>query len=297
MNPTPSLLTATRLLEQTMPTTSRRILVYAAITLGLVFAVLIGAGTFVGIASFSDDPGFWGRIGAVVGLVTGIYLVHSFRVLRYFRLDLPHTTAMAIRAAGEPLSPGKAQFEQVSRQVADSLGDAESAFGRRRQLLDLLAEAALQQRAIAILRHLPPALRTRIHDLLWWHSADAILAEAVRRRAPAACGLGVAAFGSHFPQVLRQTLIGKAFLYGLWLGAFLLLLRPVAWVDAALPTALGIWNYVFAAILTYWVKGAFLDPIVSGLLLLTLQPRLDEIDDDTLNAWRQKLPALAQLPE
>ncbi|BCX89437.1 hypothetical protein MIN45_P1810 [Methylomarinovum tepidoasis] len=290
MNATPSLLTATRLLEQTMPVTSRRILVYAAITLGLVFAVLVGTGTFVGLASLSDDPGFWGRIGAVVGLTAGIYLVRSFRALRYFRLDLPHLTAMAIRTAGGDLPPGKAQFEQVSHQVEDTFGDAKTAFALRRRLLDLLAAAALQH--AASLQRLPGPIRARLLDLLWWHSADAILAEAARRQTPDICRRGVAAFGARFPEVLRQTLIGKAFLYSLWIGAFLLLLRPVVWVDEALPTALGIWNYVFAAILTYWVKGAFLNPIVSGLMLLTLQPRLEEVDDDTLKTWQQKLPAL-----
>lgn len=292
MNATPSLLTATRLLEQTMPVTSRRILVYAAITVGLVLAVLVGTGTFVGLASLSDDPGFWGRIGAVVGLAAGIYLVRAFRALRYFRLDLPHLTAMAIRTAGGDLPPGKAQFEQVSRQVEDTFGDAQTAFALRRRVLDLLAAAALQHAAGAGLQRLPEAVRARLLDLLWWHSADAILAEAARCGAPDVCRRGVAAFGARFPEILRQTLIGKAFLYSLWLGAFLLLLRPVVWVDEALPTALGIWNYVFAAILTYWVKGAFLNPIVSGLMLLTLQSRLEEVDDDTLKDWQRKLPAL-----
>ena len=59
-----NLLSATRTVEATMPFMLYRL----AVCLGVAFAALIGAGTFIAFAAFSAKPGGAANVGALMGL-------------------------------------------------------------------------------------------------------------------------------------------------------------------------------------------------------------------------------------
>ncbi|HEB77712.1 MAG TPA: hypothetical protein ENI90_04200 [Methylothermaceae bacterium] len=290
------LLAATRILEHTMPVTSRRILIYGAITLALLFAVLAGAGTFFGLASLSDNPGFWGQIGAIVGLIAALYGLKAARPLLFYHIELMQWAAVTKRAEGESLPAGKEQLEFLRTQVQALFPDAKAAFSLRRRLQQAVCAFVLQLPPSSRLNVFPEALGNALAAILAGFGADALIAAILHQGKLSAWRRALAAFCQHYPVVFRNILLSKAFMYLMLLIAFWLMLKPVGWVDEALPTDMGIWKYVFAAILTYWIKTAFLNPIVTTALILTLIPLAKEADEAVLEEWQPRIPVLSQLP-
>ncbi len=290
------LLTATRILEHTMPVTSRRLLLYGAITIALLFAVLAGAGTFFGLASLSDDPGFWGQIGAVLGLVAAMYGLHVAKPYLFYHLEALQWAAVAMRIEGENLPAGKEQLDFLRNRVQALFANAKEAFSLRCQVQAAIAELALRLPPGERVGALPRGLALGLMRVLTGFVADAVMAVILQRGERTAWRPALAAFCRHHPTVFRHILLAKAFSYAMLVASFWILLKPVGWVDEALPTDLGMWRYVFAAILTYWIKAAFLDPIITAALTLTLIPLARESDEGVLAEWLPRVPSLSRLP-
>ncbi len=290
------LLTATRILEHTMPVTSRRLLIYGAITIGLLFAVLAGAGTFFGLASLSDDPGLWGRIGAVLGLMAAMYGLHVAKPHLFYHLEALQWAAVAMRIEGESLPAGREQLDFLRNRVQALFTNAKEAFSLRCRLQEAITELALQLPPGDRFGALPRSLARGLVRVLTGFVTDAVMAVILQRRDRTAWRPALAAFCQDYPTVFRHVLLAKAFLYAMLIASFWVLLKPVGWVDDALPTDLGVWKYVFAAILTYWIKAAFLDPIITAALTLTLIPLAREADEGVLAEWLPRIPTLSRLP-
>ncbi len=290
------LLTATRILEHTMPVTSRRLLIYGAVTIALLFAVLAGAGTFFGLASLSDDPGFWGQIGAVFGLVAAIYGLRVAEPHLFYHVEALQWAAAAHRIEEDSLPAGKEQVDFLRNRVRALFTDAKEAFSLRSRLQEAIVDLALQLPPSDRFGALPRRLAQGLLRILTGFVADAVMAVILQRQERGAWRPALAALCRNHPIVFRHILLAKTFSYLLLLVSFWLLLKPVGWVDEALPTDLGAWKYVFAAILTYWIKAAFLDPIITVALTLTLLALAREADEGVLAEWLPRVPALSRLP-
>ncbi len=300
--PQPQLLTATRILERTMPATTRRLLIYGAIALSYALSIPLGAGTFYGLASFARNPGYWAQLGAILGLIACIYAVHRVRPTLFHRVDLIHLVAMVKRLTGQDLPAGREQLDYLRQFTQKLFPSAEESFACYLKIRRLACEAFANLPPGSHLGRLPQPLASWLQKGLTagllGSGAEAILAVATRENRLGDLRRGAVIFCERYREIFRHGLILSAFLYGLSLAAFWLLLKPVAWVDAALPSELGLWQYVFALILAYWIKAAFLNPIVIAEMTITLLQLEGETQasEESIQEWSRRLPSLTQLP-
>lgn len=300
--PQPQLLTATRILERTMPATARRLLVYGAIALSYLLSIPLGAGTFYGLASFARNPGAWAQLGAILGFIACIYAVHRVRPALFHRVDLIHLAAMVKRLTGQDLPSGREQLDYLHQFTQKLFPSAKESFACYLKIRRFAFEAFANLPPGSQLSRLPQPLafwlQKGLTAGLLGFSAEAILALAIRENRLGDLRRGAAVFCEGYREIFRYALILSAFLYGLSLIAFWLLLKPVEWVDAALPSELGLWQYVFALILTYWIKAAFLNPIVIAAMTITLLQLEEQTSpsEEIMQEWSRRLPSLTQLP-
>lgn len=300
--PQPQLLSATRILERTMPATTRRLLIYGATALSYLLSIPLGASTFYGLASFARNPGFWGQLGAILGLIACIYAVHRVRPTLFYRVDLIHLAAMVKRLTGQDLPSGKEQLEQLDSYLPTLFPSPQEGFVCYLKIRQFVFEACSNLPPVSHLGRLPQPLASWLQKGLTagllGSGAEAILAVAIRENRLADLRRGGLVFCEHYREIFRHGLILSAFLYGLSLAAFWLLLKPVEWVDAALPSELGLWQYVFALILAYWIKAAFLNPIVIAAMTITLLKLEEQTSpaEEIIQKWSRRLPSLTQLP-
>ncbi len=288
-----NLLKATQILERTMPVMNRRILIYAAITLGLLFSIPLGAGSFFGLASFSDNPGFWGQIGAAAGLIGALYGYRIARPALFFHLDLPQLFAIVKRITGAELPSGKALHSQLKQQVQALFSEPRTAWEYRLKLKQVIAQAftanATGNPSVATKTQ---ALQKALVTATMGFAADAMLAPVIKEMSITALRRSALTFCENFQIFFRYSLILNAFLYTILLIAFWVLLKPVGWVDEALPISLGIWKPIFAAILTFWIKTVFLDPIVTTAMTLNLLSLSKEAGSGDGDRWTEILAEL-----
>ncbi len=269
------LLSATRVLERTMPIMTLRLLVYGAITVGWIMAILMGAGTFFGLASFGENPGFWGQVGAFLGLGIGLYLIFRFRFWLFYHFKLPHLAAMIRKICNLELPPGKAQIQYLQDLVAPLFPNLQETCAFQQKIHQVITETLvkhpiLQKRIQALPQSLARIIQQGLPYLLLGYYNQAILAFAFRENRLSACRNGAIVFTAHHQALLKYAGILLTFLLTLLLAAFWLLLKVVMWVDNAVPTDFGVWNYIFALILSGWIKAAFLDPIITAAATMKL---------------------------
>ncbi len=301
--PQPQLLTATRILERTMPATTRRLLVYGTVTLAYLLSILLGAGTFYGLASFAKNPSFWGQLGAIVGLSTCLYAICQIRPTLFHRVDLIHLAAMVKRLTGQELPSGREQLEQLDAYLPKLFPSGQESFACYLKIRRFVLEASSNLPPTNQLSRLPQPLAAWLPQglttAILGPCTQAILALAIQAGRLTDLRRSAVVLCEHYQAIFRHALILSAFLYGLSLVAFWLFLKPVEWVDAALPLELGLWQYVFALILTYWIKAAFLDPIVVAAMTIALLQLKEQtsLSEEIMQQWHLKLPSLAQLPD
>ncbi len=302
--PQPQLLTATRILERTMPATTRRLLVYGAIALAYLVSIPLGAGTFYGLASFARNPGYWAQLGAIFGLAVCIYIIRMARPTLFHRVDLIHLAAMVKRLTGQELPSGKEQLKQLDSFVLKLFPSAQASFDCYCKIRQFVLESFTNLPPGNSLGQLLPRplagwLQKGLTASLFGKSGvEAILAFANKEGRLGDLRRGALIFCAHYREIFRHSLILSAFSYSLSLFAFWLFLKPVGWVDEALPADLGFWQYAFALILTYWIKAAFLDPITTAAMTITLLQLEQEtqVSEEVTQELSLRLPSLSQLP-
>ena len=237
-----NLLKATQILERTMPVMTRRLLIYAAVTFGLLLSIPLGAGAFYGIASFSDDPGFWGQVGAIIGISGAVYAYRSARRTLYYHLDLVHLFAMVKRIEGSELPTGKEQYEFLKQQADQLFSDPGNAYTYLQNLHRFIVNVFAAQPPGNHLSPLPAGrgIQKWVASLWLGFAANAMIAPAIKTSKLSAIRNGASAFCHHFPGILRYSVFLNAFLYAAFGFAFWLFLKPVGWVDNALPLDLGL---------------------------------------------------------
>ncbi len=294
-----NLLKATQTLERTMPIMNRRLLLYGAITFGLLVSIPLGAGSFYGLASFSDNPGFWGQLGAGFGLVAAIYGYRMARPVLFLSLDLVHLCAIVKRIQRSELPSGKEQYGHLKQQVGSLFPSPKKADTCRLKLRQLIVNTFAQQPPGNRLGSFPAAkwLQEGIAIGLLGFAADAMIAPAFKEMRLLSIRQGAVVFCRHYREFFQHCLLLNAFLYTMLAFSFWLLLTPVGWVDNALPIGLGIWKYILGLILTFWIKASFLDPIVTAAIVMNLLPLCENMGENDADEWSESLSILEPLEQ
>jgi hypothetical protein len=262
------LLAATRTIEKNTAFVLHRWLVYLGVGIAYIFGALAGAGTAVGIASLSANPTAFANLGAWLGLFVVGWLMYHFR--HYFLINIKARNAalLAAKALHYQVPKGKAQIEYAHDFVSERIPHPQ----------ELTRSMHLVRR---VLRNLPnftqgqPASRPAswLRKLTGWLLMEDDLTilgyHFVRPQASIwhSAGEGLLRYAASFSKLFRN----RAYLFGFgWLGmiaAFPILLVPLRNIAAALPIDPEPWPAIFALILAWTLKAAFLDSIAMAAML------------------------------
>ncbi|QJD28837.1 hypothetical protein [Methylococcus geothermalis] len=263
-----SLLSATRTLEKSMAFVLHRWLIYLGVGLAYIFGAIIGAGTTIGIGSLSSNPTAFAAAGAWVGMGIVGWVLYKFRNAFLTGVQARNAALLGAEALKQPIPKGKGQIEFARSRVAER-------FPAPQELNSVLAAMRAVLFALPGWRETPPQTQpqrwllqakgmlasTETLTLLGYHFAHP--ANDLRQSARE----GLLILAAHFPKILRNRLY--LFAFG-WLGClvtFPVMLVAVRSILAGLPLDPGIWPYVFAFLLAWTIKSAFLDAIALAAML------------------------------
>lgn len=296
------LLTATRILERTMPVMSRRFLIHAALAWGAIVLILAGASTFFGIFSFGNNPGFWAQLGAWAGVALSWYLLHRLRPTLLYPIRLLHLAAIVRRITDQELPPGKAQIEFLHQRLRPLFPTPQAIVTHFEKIQRVIVECfSTYSSPLSRFKQLPAPWGHQVNrwfsSLLLGFMADAILAFALAEEKRQASHKGAVTFIRHYRSLFRFSIGLNLFLLSAFLGVYWLMLKPVGWVDDAVPAEMGLWKYIFALILAGWLKASFLDPIVTTAATIKLFSLAKQMPPDLekTEPIDQGIPSLAEL--
>ncbi|WP_256993068.1 hypothetical protein [Methylococcus capsulatus] len=290
-----NLLSATRTLEKSMAFVLHRWLIYLGVGLAYIFGAIIGAGTTIGIGSLSSNPTAFAGTGAWIGMGVVGWILYKFRNGFLTGVQARNAALLGAEALREPVPKGKAQIDYARRRVAERLPPPPALsplIAAIRSVASALpgwkepAPQTLPQRWLLQAKGL--LVTTETLTLLGYHFAQPANSFARSARD------GLLLLAAHLPTILRNRLYLSGF--G-WLGcfaAFPVLLAAIQGILAGLPLDPGIWPYVFAFLLAWTIKAAFLDAIAMAAMLdLFLKLPAPENGSELSDALARDFPAFA----
>jgi hypothetical protein len=261
------LLAATRTIEKNTAFVLYRWLVYLGVGLAYIFGALAGAGTAVGIASLSSNPTAFATLGAWLGLIFVGSLMYRFHNYFLIHIKAPNAALLAAKALHYKVPKGKVQIEYARSFVIERIPHPQEltrSMHLVRCVLQDLPDFTQGQPAsgpASWLRKLTGwLLREDDLTILGYHfvQPQASIWHSVRE--------GLLLYAASFSKLCRN----RAYLFGFgWLGmiaAFPVLLVPLRNIAAALPIDPGPWPTLFALILAWTLKAAFLDSIAMAAM-------------------------------
>ncbi|HWP00275.1 MAG TPA: hypothetical protein VNL74_06575 [Methylococcus sp.] len=277
------LLAATRTIEKNTAFVLHRWLVYLGVGVAYIFGALAGAGTAVGIASLSSNPTAFANLGAWLGLILVGWLMYRFRDYFLINIKARNAALLAAKSLHYHVPKGKAQIEYARDFVAERIPQPQEltkSMHLVRRVLRNLPDFTQGQPVSALaswLRRLTGWLLTEDDlTILGYHfvQPQASVWHSVRE--------GLLHYAASFSKLFRN----RAYLFGFgWLGmiaAFPVLLVPVRNIAAALPIDPGPWPTIFALILAWTLKAAFLDSIAMAAMFELFRSLPEDFDKGRL---------------
>ncbi|MDF9391054.1 MULTISPECIES: hypothetical protein [Methylococcus] len=290
-----NLLLATRTLEKSMAFVLYRWLIYLGVGLAYIFGAILGAGTAIGIGALSSNPTAFAGAGAWIGIGIVGWVLYKFRNSFLTGVHARNAALLGAEALKEPVPQGKGQIDDARRRVAERLPAPPALtplIAAIRMVLSTLPgwkeppPQTLPQRWLLLAKGLLATRETL--TLLGYHFAHPANSFARSARD------GLLLLAAHLPTILRNRLYLSGFC---WLGcfaAFPVLLAAVQAIVAGLPLDPGLWPYVFALLLAWTIKAAFLDAIAMAAMLdLFLQLPAPENGTELADALARDFPAFA----
>jgi hypothetical protein len=296
-----SLGTATSIMVRTAPFLLFRIIVYFAITLGLILATGTGAGVGWGIGNFGDEEfragaTVWGAFGGFG--IAGAVLFFLRDYLLYV-VKAGHLALMVEALEGRPIPQGRAQIDHAATVVKARFGQASALFALDQVIKGVItAITGLVQGLMSILP-IPGLDRIMAVVRAYLRVAvglidEVILAHAIRTNSDNAWGSAREALVL-YGQNARPMLVNAAWLtlilYGLSFVVFLVMLAPAAAVVWLMPGAWSAGGVVFALVFAWAVKAALIEPFALACLL---QVFFKVTEGQTPNPeWERKLESVS----
>ncbi|MDD2770056.1 MAG: hypothetical protein PHT19_15110 [Methylococcus sp.] len=263
-----NLLAATRTLEKSMAFVLHRWLIYLGAGLAYIAGALAGAGTAIGVGSLSSKPTAFAAAGAWLGMAIVGWVLYKLRNGFLTGVQARNAALLGAEALQQPIPRGRGQIDFARGRVAERFpGSAE-----RSQILENMRgvllglpgwrEAPPQTLPQRVLKQALGLLATtETLTLLGYHFAHP--ANTLRQSARD----GLLILAAHFPRILRNRLYLFAFGWIGCLATFPVLLVPIQGILAELPIDPGIWPYIFAFLLAWTIKAAFLDAIALAAMV------------------------------
>lgn len=270
-----SVATTLGLVLRTWPFVLLRLVVYAAIAVGLVLSIGLGAATgyAIGLAFAGDGPLIGAMVGAFGGVGLGYGMLLLLRQYLVYLIKAGHVAAMDALLQGRSLPGGRAQIDYALATVKARFVEVNVLFA-----LDLLIRGTV--RALVGLLNLltfwipgSQALNAFIDAVLKVALGlvdEIILAVIIRRGAefPAeAARDALVLYAQNAGPLIRNAVFIALFEYAATALIFALLLSPAIGLAYALPGVMSGVGVGFAFIAAWALKAALLEPLSIAALL------------------------------
>lgn len=269
-----SLTDAARAVWRTAPFVLLRLIVYAAAGLAVILMTGFGAGLghILARLSHGSDGALW---GGITGFVLVVGLLRLARAYFLYLIKAGHIAVLVALFEGSPVPGGENQIRYGARFVRSHFAEASILFG-----VDQIIKAVLRALMNTINRFvlflpipgLAPLLRLAeaIVRMSLTYVDELILAHLIRARTEnpwQTAKEGLVLYAQNYRLFLKNALWLSLFLWVIAAAMFVALLAPAWAFAAALPGHYGWWGLVFAAIGTWPLRVAILEPLAIAALM------------------------------
>jgi len=297
-----SMVRAIGLVLRTWPFTVLRLIVYGAITAGLIVAVSVGAGLgwgvgHVGGADFRQAATLW---GGVIGFGITFAALWSFREYLLYLLTAGHVAAMTLAAEARDLPSGRAQIAFALAEVRTRFGEihllfvldqaVKGAVGAVTGLLDGIGRMTGLVGLEGPMRVVGAVLRLSTTFL-----DELILAREIRLRSRdpwTTAREGVVLYAQNAPLVLKNAVWLTALR---WIGAgivFVLAAAPAAAAVWIVPGPTTGWALMVSLALAIGLQRALIDPFCIACLMQMWDRRIEGQTPDPV--WDARLAEVSR---
>ncbi|WP_227870619.1 hypothetical protein [Orrella marina] len=265
------------LLLRTMPFIVLRILVYFGITLAYVLVTGIGAGIGFGVGAlgssgFQAGATFWG--GAIgFGLVGAV--AYWAREYILYLVKAGHTAVLVELMDGRALPPGKSQIAHGKEVVTARFAQASVLFGVDQLIKGVLrAVTRLVQGLLSMLpvqgvRQLGSILQAFLKVGVGFID-EVILAYCIRTGSNtpwSSSRQALVLYGQNYKIMLKNAAWLVVIVYLISFLVFVLMLGPAAYIIYLMPGGWSAGAFVFALLMAWSIKAAFLEPLAITCLM------------------------------
>jgi len=290
-----------RLLMRTLPFVLFRIAVYFGAAFAYLFVTGTGAGIGWGIGGLGDDgframSTFWGgAIGfGIVGLV--MYWIREYLL---YIVKAGHIAVLVKLIDEEPIPEGRSQIGYARAEVTKRFGEASILFAVDQLIRGVLKAITGLIRGIFTVLPIPGArqlvtiLRAFLRVAVGFID-EVILAYNIRTKSDnpwQSARTALVLYGQNYKPMLINAAWITVFVYGLAAIVFLIVLAPAAAIANFFPGGWSAAGVVFALILAWSVKAAFLEPFAVACLMQTF---FKAIEGQTPNPeWENRLEGMS----
>ncbi|MFP1644802.1 hypothetical protein [Pontitalea aquivivens] len=265
------------LMMRTLPFVLLRAAVYFGITLAYILATGTGVGIGWGVGAFGDDDFratsmAW---GGIAGLTLAGAVMYWLREYILYIVKAGHVAVLVELIDGKPLPQGRGQIAHATVVVKERFGQASLLFALDQLVKGViraitgLVRGILSILPIPYVRQLMGVVQAFLRMAVGFID-EVILAHAIRTRSTDAWGSAHEAlvlYGQNWKVMLRNAAWLTLITYGLAFLVFLVTLAPAAALVHAMPGAWSAGGFVFALLLAWSVKAAFLEPFAVACLM------------------------------
>ncbi len=265
-----NLLTATQLVEKTMPCTLNKLGIWIAVCFAYLASALAGAGVGLIVFAFGIRSAMLATIMAIIGLSACAYILMKLRGSIFVPLRTGHLRVLLLQMQSRETLPRQQQLEQAKNTVVDCFGSVEELAVLERNIRGVLGRVYMQKFNLSSSNpYCDKALRTLVNVLAAF-IAEPVLAFAIKLGngdSKRACKQALTLFIQEMDTLSKPVYCLSGFMYGVWIFFIFVMLFPINWLIGMLPFTLGIWNIVFAMIFAWAIKAAIVESIAVATLI------------------------------
>ncbi len=293
------LLQATQIVEKTMAYTIYRLSLYLALSLGFVFATILGTGTQLMVGSFSRTPDSVGAVGGIVGFMLFGIVLYLFRGHWLYAVKAPHIVLLNDSMDESIVQQGWGQVRNAKQRVRNQYPNAAVMHRLNESIKDVLTDLFDSQtnigKALPDFGDLPfSKLLNRVCSLPVTYTSEVIFASCFKKSSDLGASTVASSlllYAQNFSALWRSAWVLFILNNVGWLCIFLLVQTPIAWLAEFLPVTLGGWETIFSLVLAWPIKAALFEPIgICAMMALFNQLTHNQTVD---SAWEEKLAGLS----
>lgn len=275
-----------------------RMLVYFGITMAYIVATGTGAGVGYGFGQVSSDPdgpfafAFW---GGIAGFALASFVVYWIREYILYIVKAGHVAVMVHLLDGREVPGGRGQIDYAVAVVKQRFAEANALFVLDQLIKGVIAAVTGLVGGVAAFLPIPGLdglvkFVNAVVRMSLTYVDEIILGYNVRTgsdRPFETARQGVVLYAQNGGAMLKNAVWLSVIVWGVSFVIFLLMLAPAGALVYMMPGQLGGWAFVFAVVLAWAFKAAFIEPFaIASLMQVYFKVIEGQVPDP---GWDQKL--------